>query len=247
MLDPFIDYSDPYNLRQGNPNLQPEYINSFQFNYIKYFDFASITSSVFYKQINDMMSRIVTVYPNGISLTTFENLNSAKSYGVELTANGHPFKWWNFNGDFTYFRMTINGSDANAALNNDSYSYTAKLMNSFKISNLFDLQIAYNYQGPTVLPQGRMDPIQSFDFAIKKDFLNNKASIGLRIADVFDQLKYVSETSGPGFVQDMTRVRSSRIAFLTLSYRFGSDGNHKTSTKKKEKQNEDDNNENMDN
>ena len=247
MLDPFIDYSDPYNLRQGNPNLQPEYINSFQFNYIKYFDFASITSSVFYKQINDMMSRIVTVYPNGVSLTTFENLNSAKSYGVELTANGHPFKWWNFNGDFTYFRMTINGSDANAALNNDSYSYTAKLMNSFKISNLFDLQIAYNYQGPTVLPQGRMDPIQSFDFAIKKDFLNNKASIGLRIADVFDQLKYVSETSGPGFVQDMTRVRSSRIAFLTLSYRFGSDGNHKTSTKKKEKQNEDDNNENMDN
>jgi hypothetical protein len=107
------------------------------------------------------------------------------------------------------------------------------------------MQISYNYQGPTVLAQGRMEPIQSFDVAIKKDILNKKGSIGFRIADIFDQLKYSSETSGPGFVQDMTRVRDSRIAFLTFSYRFGSDGNDKP--KKREKQKEDENNDNMDN
>ena len=246
MLNPFIDYSDPYNLQQGNPNLQPEYVNSYQFSYIKYFSFASVNTTLFYKQINDMMSRIITVDPDGVSLTTFENLNSAKSYGVELTANGHPFKWYNFNADFTYFRMIINGNDPNAALNNDNYSYTAKLMNNFNVFKLFDLQIAYNYQGPSVLAQGRMDPIQSFNVAIKKDILNNKGTIGFRVSDIFNQLKYSSETSGPGFVQDMTRVRDSRIAFLTFSYRFGSDGNDKP--KKREKQKDDEeNNDNMDN
>ena len=119
-------------------------------------------------------------------------------------------------------------------------------MNNFNVFKLFDLQIAYNYQGPSVLAQGRMDPIQSFNVAIKKDILNNKGTIGFRVSDIFNQLKYSSETSGPGFVQDMTRVRDSRIAFLTFSYRFGSDGNDKP--KKREKQKDDEeNNDNMDN
>lgn len=242
MLNPFTDYSDPYNLRQGNPYLKPEYVNSFQFSYIKYLSFASVTSSLFYRQINDMMSRIVTVYPTGVSLTTFENLNNAKSYGAELTAAGHPFRWWNFNANFTYFRMIISGNE-NAAQNNDNYSYTAKLMNNFSVAGLFDLQVSYNYQGPTVFAQGRMDPIQSFDAAIKKDILNGRGSIGLRVSDIFNQQRYVSETSGPGFIQDMTRYRDSRTAFLTFSYRFGTDGKQQPK-KDKPKNNEEENNDN---
>lgn len=244
-LNPFIDYADPYNLRQGNPYLKPEYVNSFQLGYMKYLDFATITSSVFYREINDMMSRITTVDPSGVSLTTFSNLNKAKSYGFELALNGHPFKWWNFNANGTYFRMIINGDDANAVLNNDNYSYTAKLISNFALADLFDLQLSYNYQGPTVLPQGRFEPIQSFDFAIKKDIFNKKGSIGFRVSDLFDQIKYASEISGPGFIEDMARVRSSRVAFLTFSYKFGNDGqNNKRTTTKKEKPKEENNDDN---
>jgi outer membrane receptor protein involved in Fe transport len=232
MLNPFIDYSDPLNLSQGNPYLRPEYVNSFQFGYTKYLTFATVSSDVFYKQTNDLMTRITTADSSGATMTTFSNLSSSKSYGLEVTMNGHPFKWWNFNADATYFRMIINGNDPNAALSNDNYSYTAKLSNSFSLSNLFDLQIAYNYQGPTVLAQGRMDPVQSFDVAIKKNILNDKGSIGFRVSDIFNQIKYTSETSGPGFLQDMTRIRSSRNAFLTFSYRFGSDGKGNKPTKK---------------
>jgi outer membrane receptor protein involved in Fe transport len=242
MLNPFIDYSDPYNLRQGNPYLQPEYVNSFQLGYTKYLNFATLTSTVFYKQINNMMSRITTADSTGATITSLSNINSAKSYGLEFTVNGHPFKWWNFNANATYFRMIINGNDPNTVLSNDNYSYTAKLTNNFSISNLFDLQLAYNYQGPTILAQGRLNPVQSFDVAIKKDILNNKGSIGFRVSDLFDQIKYSGETSGPGFIQDMTRVRSSRVAFLTFSYRFGSDGNNKKPTKKEKPKDENDNN-----
>ncbi|MCX6161740.1 MAG: TonB-dependent receptor [Ignavibacteriae bacterium] len=243
VLNPFIDYSDPYNLRQGNPNLKPEYINSFQLGYMKYFDFASVTSSVFYKQINDMISRITTVDNTGISMTTYDNLNSANSYGLEFTVNGNPLKWWNFNANATYFRTIINGSDVNAALNNDNYSYTAKLTSNFSVFKLFDLQVAYNFQGPTILAQGRMDPVQSFDMAIKKDILDNRGSIGFRVSDLFNQIKYSSQTSGPGFTQDMTRVRDSRVAFLTFSYRLGSDGQKNKPTRKEKPADENNNNE----
>ena len=244
-LNPFIDYSDPLNLRQGNPDLNPEYINSFEFNYIKYFESATVTASVFYKQVNDMISKISTVYPTGVSLTTFENLNSAKSYGFEFAFNDKITKWWNINGNFSYFRITINGSDQNAALNNDNYSYTGKVMTNVNLFKFMDMQLAYNYQGPTILAQGKLDPVQSFDIAVKKNFLDDKLSLGFRVADLFNQQKYISVTSGPGFIQDYTRKRDSRMAFLTLSYRFGSDGKQSKPTKRKN--NNDDNNDNQDN
>jgi outer membrane receptor protein involved in Fe transport len=243
-LNPFTDYSDPLNLRQGNPNLNPEYINSFEFNYIKYFESATVTASLFYKQVNDMISRISTVYPNGVSLTTFENLSSAKSYGFEFAFNDKFTKWWSMNGNFSYFRMIINGGDANVALNNDNYSYTAKLISNISLFKFVDMQLSYNYQGPTVLAQGTLDPVQSFDIAFKKNILGDKLSLGFRVSDIFNQQKYVSVTSGPGFIQDYTRKRISRNAFLTLSYRFGSDGKPSKPTRKKDNN---DNNDNQDN
>jgi len=105
------------------------------------------------------------------------------------------------------------------------------------------MQVSYNYQGPTVLAQGKMNPVQSFDIAIKKDILNKKGSIGLRMSDVFNQQIYSGETSGLGFIQDVSRRRESRVAFLTFSYRFGSDGNQ---TMKKSKSKDDNNNDNND-
>ena len=34
-LEPFISWEDPYTVRQGNPNLLPEYIQSYEFGYIR--------------------------------------------------------------------------------------------------------------------------------------------------------------------------------------------------------------------
>ena len=34
-LNPFIDNSDPLNIRIGNPDLQPEYVHSAEFNFAK--------------------------------------------------------------------------------------------------------------------------------------------------------------------------------------------------------------------
>jgi hypothetical protein len=148
------------------------------------------------------------------------------------------------NGNFSYFRMIINGGDANVALNNDNYSYTAKLISNISLFKFVDMQLSYNYQGPTVLAQGTLDPVQSFDIAFKKNILGDKLSLGFRVSDIFNQQKYVSVTSGPGFIQDYTRKRISRNAFLTLSYRFGSDGKPSKPTRKKDNN---DNNDNQDN
>jgi hypothetical protein len=85
-----------------------------------------------------------------------------------------------------------------------------------------------------------MEPVQSFDFAIKKNILNDKGTLGFRISDAFNQQKYISETTGLGFIQDYTRKRTSRMAFLTFSYRFGTDGKQPMKQNKKKDDNNND-------
>ncbi|RZL35244.1 MAG: TonB-dependent receptor, partial [Pedobacter sp.] len=43
--NPFLDVSDPFNYRQGNPNLQPEDVHAFELSYSKFWDKFSVISS----------------------------------------------------------------------------------------------------------------------------------------------------------------------------------------------------------
>jgi outer membrane receptor protein involved in Fe transport len=56
-LNPFVDYSAYPNIRTGNPYLNPEYINSFELSYAYYSKKGTFMPSVFYKKVNDVMSR----------------------------------------------------------------------------------------------------------------------------------------------------------------------------------------------
>lgn len=222
-LNPFTDYSDPFNLRSGNPYLNPEYINSLELGYVKYLDFAVITSSVFFRNINDPINWYRSVDSNGVSLVTFKNLGNKNSYGIEIISQTSFTKWWNTNINFSYFKIDSRGNDGQRDFDNSTYSYSAKLMSNMLIPNLFDFQLSYYYMGRSVSAQGTIEPFQSFDVAFKKDFFFKRLSISLQLSDIFNQQKYQYNTSGTGFISENIRKRDSRMAMLTFTYRFGND------------------------
>jgi hypothetical protein len=61
------------------------------------------------------------------------------------------------------------------------------------------------------------------DLAVKKDLFNKKLSIVFKVIDVFNTSKYKSVISDNTFFAEYYRKRNTRVAFLTLSYRFGSE------------------------
>ncbi len=237
-LNPFVDYSDPLNLRTGNPELKPEYIHSIEASYIKYLPFASLTTSIFYKRASDVINRFGYIDSTGVSTMTFKNIAKSNSYGVEFIFQGALQKWWTAIGSFSYFRTDISGNDGYRDITNSSYSWTAKLLSSISIKEWFDIQFAYNYFGRMVMLQGSMEPLHSLDIAIKKDFFDKRFSVMFRVADVFKTGEFKFTTNGTGFSSNFSRVRDSRIAFLTLTYKFGTDMKN---TKKQRKRNNDNN------
>jgi len=241
-LNPFVDYSDPQNLRYGNPDLNPEYINGIELGAVKYFTTISLTASGFYRITEDVITRFITVDSTGISTVTFENLDQARTYGMEFIATGSLAKWWFLNGSFSYFRTIIDGNLNSSEMNNSGYSWTSKLMSNMTFKDLFDVQLSFFYQGENVTVQGTTEPFYSIDFTAKKDFFDKRMSLGFRISDIFQTQKFGFNSSTNTFNSNFERTRDSRTFFLTFTYRIGTD-DKKQKRQKQPQQEENRNNE----
>ncbi|MFA5405407.1 MAG: TonB-dependent receptor [Ignavibacteria bacterium] len=224
IINPFIDYSDPQNLRKGNPNLKPEYVNAFELGYMKYFTSVNLSGSVFYRRVDDVINRIESLIDSNTTLSTFENMANSQSYGLELVTSGNLAKWWTLNGSLSYFNTKVSGtSSIGTALDNSSNTWAGKLMMNFSFPDLFDIQFGYNYSGKRVTATGSMDPMQSLDIAVKKDFFFKKLSLTLRISDALNTQKFAMQYTSDEINTLSVRRRDSRNIFLTVSYRFGTD------------------------
>lgn len=221
-LNPFPMYSDPLNLRQGNPALQPEYINSFEFGYQKNFDKITLSGSVFYRETKDKIQRVREFLPNNVSVNTFANIAESQDYGVELIMIYSPFSWWkniiSFNGFESRLAANIGGVD----LRNSGFVYNTKLNSTF---NLFkgttSIQVNAQYISPTFTVQGYYQRFPGVDLAINRNFMNKQLSVGLRLTDLFDQQGFYLEVSDGIFLQESMYKWETRRLYLTVSYKFG--------------------------
>ncbi len=220
-LNPRVRYIDPLNLSAGNPYLMPEYINSIELGYMRYWEKYSITSSVYYRKITDMITQITTVNEEGISMTTFNNLASGSNYGFEFVFNASPYKWWNFTLSSNIYRSTIDGSNLDVDMNNEGTIFTTKLMSTWKVGKLFDMQLAGRYRGPEIMPQGEEEQMITFDIALKKSFLKNRANFSIRLSDMFDTEINRSILNGSNYYQTSERKRESRLLMFNFTYSFG--------------------------
>lgn len=220
-LNPFIDYSDPLNLRKGNPDLEPEYTNSFQLTYLKFFGGVSLNPSVFYKNTYNSITRFRTIIDTNATLTTFLNLADSKTYGAELIAALQAGKNISLNGSVNYSNTQINGTDVQPTLNNSGETWTVKFNGNFNLWYDIDLQMSYNYQGLRPMILGEIQPFWSFDIGVKKDILDNKFSISARASDIFNTTKFNIYLENTGYIQNNYRKMESRSVFLTLTYNIG--------------------------
>ena len=223
-LNPFTDYSDPLNLRVGNPLLRPEYVNNYELAYSKSWQMTSMTVSAYYKDIrgiNKMLRKLEPDNPNVI-ITTWENLSNGISYGFEIIGRTAIRKWWNITGSANLYRTILNNAGGDAAdMSASNYSGVGKYTSNMTLWKGIQLQISGNYNGPSIFPGGHIEGIYYTDAGIRKDFLKGKWVVSLNGNDIFNQRRYIIYSSGDGFTQYMNRKRESRVAMATLTYKFG--------------------------
>lgn len=220
-LNPFPDYSDAYSFREGNPFLNPEYIDSYEFGFDQSWKNHSLYATLYYHETHGSISRIIFVDTSGIAVATFANANTEQSYGAELIVHDQFFPWWSSTASFNGYRNSINATNVESGLSNSAVTWSGKLLWNFQIMQPLSLQVSANYFAPWVLAQGESVPIWFIDMAARSDFLHNRLSATLSLSDIFNTRKFGLHSEGPDYISDFTHKHESRILSLQVIWRFG--------------------------
>ncbi|MXV49468.1 TonB-dependent receptor [Pedobacter sp. HMF7647] len=240
MVNPFLDRTDPSNFRAGNPSLKPEDIHSFELGYSKFWDAVNFTSSVYYRQVNDVIQPVRSILPtnNLITLTNFYNLTSSNAIGLELISKADINKAISLTGNVNLFYNRLEGNEQYNLQSSDGYNWNANLIGNFKLPKNISAQFNMNYSAPRNTAQGTMKEMFGTDAGIRYDFLKNRAgSLSFNMRDIFNTRRFGQTTETPELIQDFERRRQGQMGMLTFSYRFGkSDFNNQQRKKRDQDQ-----------
>lgn len=220
-VNPFRDISDPNNIRVGNPNLKPEDIHSFEFSYMKYWKAVTFTSSIYARQVNDVVEGIQLPIDSTTTLTQFANLSKNRAGGLEVITRADIAKGFNVTANVNVFYNKFFGSEQFNIKSNSGYNWTSNLTANLTLAQNLSSQFNMNYMAPRITAQGRSRDMFGMDAALKLDVLKKKASIALNVRDVFNSRKWGMETETPAFRREFQRRMQGRMGTLTFSYRFG--------------------------
>ena len=224
-LTPFVTFSDNRNYFSGNPNLNPEFTNSFDLGHLKYFDQGSISSSIYYRETFGKIDRFRTVDSLGFSKTLPSNLSNQKSMGIEIASSWNFTKSYKADLSFNAFRAITDASNINSAFKSDTYSWFVRHSSRIKIGAT-DLQIRANYEAPQLTPQGSRGYMAWMDLSASKDIMKGNGTLTLSILDIFNsrinryESRYLSPADGSGFFTSGESQGRLRSFNLTFNYRF---------------------------
>jgi outer membrane receptor protein involved in Fe transport len=181
-----------------------------------------LTASVFYRQTNEVITRVKEFYDNGTTAVTYANINESQSIGVELVLVYRPVTWFrnmiSANGNQIYFSDDTPGTD----WNNSGFNWSVKYAGTVDFwKKTASAQLNARYNAPIVTAQGIVQPCANVDFSIEKSLAEKKWSVGIRVSDIFNTQEFRLRVDQPNTLQISRFKQETRRVYLTVSYKFG--------------------------
>eukprot|EP01029_Cantina_marsupialis_P022172 TRINITY_DN539_c0_g1_i1.p1 TRINITY_DN539_c0_g1~~TRINITY_DN539_c0_g1_i1.p1 ORF type:complete len:820 (+),score=116.08 TRINITY_DN539_c0_g1_i1:6908-9367(+) len=228
-LEPFVTWTDAYNVRQGNPNLDPEYIDSYELGWMKRFGDQSVSLEAYYKVTNNKIERVRSVYEENVMLSTMENVGKDYSLGIEATINLSFAKWFKNDliGNFYHYKeegdfATQNsaGEDVVQDFSTESYNWSLRNNSTFILDKATRFQFTVFYMSDTDWAQGTRKGFLMTSAAVKRDFFKRKLSATLQVRDVFGTSEHETLYTGAGFYNFRKMEPKTPTLRLKLSYKI---------------------------
>lgn len=218
-LNPFFSIQNNYNVRKGNPDLLPEFADSYELTSIFIFDKISLNGSIYHLYTTDIQER-VSYFVDDVNITTPENIGTRRQTGVEVNGKYTPAKWLTLNGEVNYGYFTREGNFNNQNFDFQGDQWTSKLSGKIKLPWQLETELSGHYRSKYKTVQGTVSGFLFADVGLRKKLWDGKAIINLSVRDIFASRIRETIVDQPGFyLYDF----SKRGRFITLgfSYSFG--------------------------
>ena len=235
-VNPIREWSTPTVKSVGNPYLKPQFTNSFEINYTRKTKIGSISTVVFYRIIDQEITRYVSIDPNNsaVNIMSYANFKDNKSFGAEISGNLDFTKWWSANvGTDIYFK-TIRGTVSSSFVERKANIFNARINNTFKANKNLRFQLFGMYRGAEQGLQFIRKPMYRMDLGSSYNILKGQGTLSARVGDIFNTMKFSFDGDLP-YPQQGSFNWESRTVYLGFNYRFGGGKNAALIRKQRDK------------
>jgi outer membrane receptor protein involved in Fe transport len=240
-ISPIREWTTPLLESRGNPELTPQFTNSFEVNYTRTTKIGAVTSGVFYRRISDEISRVVFNDPNNPNrnILSYDNFDSNDAFGIETSGNLKFSKWWSVNASADMYFRTVKGTVQNAntnALENaetDVTTFNVRVNNSFTATKDLRFQLFGMYRGKDRTLQFDREEMYRIDFGTTYNVLKGKGTITARFNDMFETMRFAFDGNIP-YRQSGAFFWESQTVYLGFNYMFGGGKNRALARKQRD-------------
>jgi outer membrane receptor protein involved in Fe transport len=218
-LNPFFNIQNNFNIRTGNPNLQPEFADSYELTSIFLFEKASLNASIYQLYTTDVKERI-SYFNDNVNITSPENVGTNRKTGFEINGKYTVTKWLTVMGDFNYGFFSRQGQFEEQNFDFTGDQWSSRITTKIKLPKGVDVELSPNYQSGFLTVQSEVSGYASLDFGVRKKLWKGKAVANLGVRDVFETRIRESIIDQPGFYLYSFSQRG-RFVTLGFSYSFG--------------------------
>jgi outer membrane receptor protein involved in Fe transport len=234
-LIPYFSITDNQNLFLGNVDLNPSYVDSFEFGYSVSKKKYTLNPTLFYRKTTDD-SKVVAYQDDertNVYFTTPLNLGTNEQYGLDFNGTADVFPWLKLMGSFSLFGYKTTGEysyktidvKGNNVIRTQSYagdglSTRARLNATFKVDKTFSFQLQGFYRGPQNTASQDRKAMYALNLGASKTIWNGDGTIAFNMQDIFNtrsmrSVNYLATGIRESYMQWQPRQFS-----VSLTYRF---------------------------
>lgn len=234
-LVPYFSITDNQNLFLGNVNLNPSYVDSFEFGYNISKKKFTLNPTLFYRRTTDD-SKIVAYQDDertNVYYTTPVNLGTNEQYGLDFNGTADVFPWlklmgnislfgYKTTGNYTYNTIDVNGNNItrNQPYDGNGFSTRARLNATFKVDKTLSFQLQGFYRGPQNTASQDRKAMYALNLGASKTIWNGNGTIAFNMQDIFNTRSMRSTSYLATGIRDSYMQWQPRQFALSLTYRF---------------------------
>ncbi|MBC7904308.1 MAG: TonB-dependent receptor, partial [Gemmatimonadaceae bacterium] len=216
-LNPTVDNGDPYNLRFGNPDLEPSKSHNFDLVIGKTKDKFYVNAGVGFNRVEDIYQQLRTLLADGKTQTTWYNISNRSEYEVSTWSGLTLSRKLRMNFSATYSYNSYSLFDRTKNKYRNGGTITSNLNSNYTPTDLMSVITSFTFNR-FANPQGTVRSNVSMNLGIQHRFLSKKLIVTVNAIDPFISQKNKVFTYGPNFNLESYNSTQTRNFRLTVGY-----------------------------
>ncbi|WP_124642718.1 TonB-dependent receptor [Amniculibacterium aquaticum] len=232
---PFSRYSNNQNIFEGNIDMNPSYVDSYELGYLMSSKKFTLNPTLYFRHATGD-DKFLVYRPDereSVFFTKPINLGTNDSYGLDLNFTYDPVKWLRLMGNVDLYGYKTEGiahydiidqngnpSVGTMDFTGDGFSSRARLSTTFKFDKTFSFQMQGMYRGGTKTANQERKPSYSMNLGLSKTIWNGDGTISANLSDVFNTRGMKTYSFNSDYDRNSHMQWMPRQFTISLTYKF---------------------------